>query len=371
MATVFIQKRNGKRGPSYAVRYADPISGRKKHYQSFKRYKQAQSEVNDLRAILDSGKLPQRERRALNLLTFSEVAESLTSEWSLRLKRGELSKVTVEGYGILLRSICRDFGDRLLCKISQEEIEHFRDSEIEKKSVISANRFLTVMKFIFKHGLKIKATTENPARSIKLLSEREHERTRFLLPPEIEKLVQASKETRAKYYLPTAILLGAEHGASRQEVLGLRWSDINFEYGEKGIIRFYRTKNKRQRTELLMPRTREALLEWKAHLERKREKMVRKDIKCDFVFCRIDGRPIQDFKRAWWQALDIAGIKNFHFHDLRHTFCSNLILSGANLKEVKEMIGHSDIKMTDRYSHLTLDHRALVQSNLSNHYSRL
>ena len=54
---------------------------------------------------------------------------------------------------------------------------------------------------------------------------------RLLLPPEIEKLVQASKRTRAKYYLPAAILLEAEHGASRQEVLTLRESDVNVEYG--------------------------------------------------------------------------------------------------------------------------------------------
>ena len=58
----------------------------------------------------------------------------------------------------------------------------------------------------------------------------------------------------------------------------------------------------------------------------------------------------------------------FNFHDLRHTFCSNLILSGASLKEVKEMIGHSDIKMTDRYSHLSPAGRRTRQIELSNHY---
>jgi integrase len=203
------------------------------------------------------------------------------------------------------------------------------------------------------------------------LNERDHERTRFLLPPEVEKLVQASRKTRAKHYLPALILLGAEHGASKQEVLSLRWCDINFEYGENGIITLYRTKNKRQRTEFLMLRTRKALLEWRAHLEKKRQRLIGKEIKSDYVFCRIDGTPLKEFKKSWWQALEIASIKDFHFHDLRHTFCSNLILSGAGLKDVKEMIGHSEISMTDRYSHLTLDHRALVQSNLSRHYSKV
>lgn len=63
-----------------------------------------------------------------------------------------------------------------------------------------------------------------------------------------------------------------------------------------------------------------------------------------------------------------AKIKDFHFHDLRHTLCSNLILAGAGLKGAKEMIGHADISMTDRYSHLTIQHKHLVQQKLAEHY---
>jgi site-specific recombinase XerD len=64
----------------------------------------------------------------------------------------------------------------------------------------------------------------------------------------------------------------------------------------------------------------------------------------------------------------MAGIVNLHFHDLRHTFCSNPLLSGAGLKDVKEMIGHSDISMTDRYAHLSLDRKLFWQEQLAKHY---
>jgi site-specific recombinase XerD len=84
----------------------------------------------------------------------------------------------------------------------------------------------------------------------------------------------------------------------------------------------------------------------------------------------IDGTPIKCFNRAWWHALRLAGIKDFHFHDLRHTFCSNIILSGGTLKVAKELIGHSDISMTDRYSHLTGRHRLHTQNQLAEHYSK-
>jgi site-specific recombinase XerD len=103
-------------------------------------------------------------------------------------------------------------------------------------------------------------------------------------------------------------------------------------------------------------------------LERKRKTERVTEIKSDRVFTRIDGTPLRSFNKAWWACLREAGIKDFHFHDLRHTFCSNLILSGAGLKEVKEMIGHKDISMTDRYSHLTLAHKLQQQRRLARHY---
>jgi integrase len=65
---------------------------------------------------------------------------------------------------------------------------------------------------------------------------------------------------------------------------------------------------------------------------------------------------------------EVAGFPDLHFHDLRHTFCSNLILSGADLKDVKEMIGHKDLRMTDRYTHLTDMRKRQRQADLARFY---
>jgi site-specific recombinase XerD len=64
-----------------------------------------------------------------------------------------------------------------------------------------------------------------------------------------------------------------------------------------------------------------------------------------------------------------AGFPKLHFHDLRHTFCSNLILSGSDLKDVKEMIGHADLSMTDRYAHLTNMRKLARQEDLAKFYA--
>ncbi len=181
--------------------------------------------------------------------------------------------------------------------------------------------------------------------------------------------MRACQTTRAKNYLVPLAYLGVEHGTSRQEALDLRWGDINFNFSETGLITLYRKKNKVKRTEFLMPRTRQALLLWKSHLEQQQKRKKINVKGTEFVFCRLDGTRIKRFDSAWKRACMKAGLDDFHYHDLRHTFCSNLIMSGSNLKEAKEMQGHKDLTMTDRYAHLTLLHKHKIQLRLAEYYS--
>jgi len=369
MATVVIQKRKGKNGMSYSVRYAHPITGKKKYFKTLRRYKDAQQEANNLRALLTSGNIPRKGDTKLNPLTFGEVAASLNKEWKLRLLRHELSSRTFEGYCIWLNILTQTFGSKILCQLTEEEIIEYRDGQIEKNSVVSANKYLRVIKYVFNHGVKLRATLYNPAKDIRMLSEKAYERKRFLTPSELARLIEVASHGRTKKYLPAIIYLGAEHGASKQEILSLNWADIDFTFSERGLIHFYRTKNKRERTDFLMPRTRNALLDWRDHLNLKRKRINLTKVKSDHVFCHIDGSPIKCFNKTWRSVCDSLGLKDLHFHDLRHTFGSNLLMSGASLKDVKEMLGHSDISMTDRYTHLTTNHKLLTQIKLAEHYA--
>jgi site-specific recombinase XerD len=69
------------------------------------------------------------------------------------------------------------------------------------------------------------------------------------------------------------------------------------------------------------------------------------------------GKPYQDVKGSFSRACRKAEIRDFHFHDLRHTFASHLVMSGVDIKTVKELLGHKTLVMTLRYSHLAPSHK--------------
>jgi integrase len=77
------------------------------------------------------------------------------------------------------------------------------------------------------------------------------------------------------------------------------------------------------------------------------------DRKGPFVLCNEEGKRFGDIGRSFETALKRSGIEDFRFHDLRHTFASNLVMAGEDLYTVAELLGHKGLEMTRRYAHLS------------------
>ncbi len=133
-------------------------------------------------------------------------------------------------------------------------------------------------------------------------------------------------------------------GARRGELIGLKWSDINF---NTRTAHLEKTKNDNKR---VLSLTADLL----AELSRFRE------IGVSYVFphpSRLN-QPFTEFDYHWQAAKKAALLLDFHFHDLRHTCASLLAMNGASLLEIAEVLGHKSITMTQRYAHLCIAHKA-------------
>lgn len=99
-------------------------------------------------------------------------------------------------------------------------------------------------------------------------------------------------------------------------------------------------------------------------------KDVEKTPGCPYVF-NNKGNKYTDIKKPFQRVLKKAGIEDFRWHDLRHTFASHLVMAGVNIKAVQELLGHQSITTTIRYAHLSQENKKIAVSLLSTHYPRI
>jgi integrase len=147
-------------------------------------------------------------------------------------------------------------------------------------------------------------------------------------------------------------LLAVNTGLRRGELLGLEWADVNF----SSALLTVRGASAKTGLTRHIPLNGEAL-----DVLRKWQTCCASDA---LVFPGPDGEPMFSLKTAWSKVATAAKLENFTFHDLRHTFASKLVQAGVDLNTVRELLGHTDIKMTLRYAHLAPEHKAAAVAKL-------
>lgn len=184
---------------------------------------------------------------------------------------------------------------------------------------------------------------DHPVRRVERQAETP-EKTRFLSDDERARLLEACKASPwARLYLLT--LLALTTGARRGELVALRWRDVDM---ERKVAHIGRTKNGDPKALPLVPAVIEQLQRFRG-------------APGALVFpSRLDPEKAMVFDQRWREALKAAGIRNYRWHDNRHSAASMLAMNGASLLEIADLLGHRQISMTHRYAHLATNHRAAL-----------
>jgi len=297
--------------------------------------------------VLKKRKVEIAEGRYLNIKKKEKISFEEFSEEFLTL-HSKPNKKSWQSDFYNLKNIAPFFKGKNLYEITVHDIERFKvarskqvigrfkaaRSKLVKPSTV--NRNLATIKTLFNKAVEWGKLEESPARKVKFLREPEG-RLRYLEKEEIQKLLFNSSD-RIRPIITLAVFTGMRRG----EILKLKWYDIDF---QRGIIYLLDTKNGAKREVFMNDLVKRTLLKVPKHPE------------SPYVFCDNSGKTYHDIRKSFWTALKKSGILNFRFHDLRHTFASQLVMSGIDINTVRELLGHKDIRMTLRYSHLSQDYK--------------
>lgn len=176
-------------------------------------------------------------------------------------------------------------------------------------------------------------------------------RMRYLSDDERSRLLAAC-ETSDNDYLYLVVVIALSTGMRQGEIMNLKWSHVDIE--RKHIV-LDKTKNKTQRMIPIEGRAFELL----------RHHMIQNQFKNTMLFPGLKVDKPMDLRKAWHAALRKAQILNFRFHDLRHSAASYLAMSGCSLLDISQILGHKNLNMTKRYSHLSQSHLSKVISKMN------
>ncbi|MEX1200274.1 MAG: tyrosine-type recombinase/integrase [Methylophaga sp.] len=268
-------------------------------------------------------------------VTFERLADDYLKSWS---GTDAVREYAVEYFKVY-------FGSKLLDSITSDDCRKAL-KKWEQKKPATFNKYKAILAAMFNFAIRKNDESSetylsnNPAKKVQNKPVN-NQRVRYLSDDEKKRLIESCRKIGGRFYL--AFLLALSTGLRKSNVLWLRWSDVNF---ERGLLSIGRTKNGDPIT-APVPQSVLNLL--------KDQHQVGNEL----IFAStIDPRVPSDFKKQWVNAREMAKIENFRWHDLRHDVASTMAMAGRTMVEIAQILGHRSLQSTQRYTHLSTDHKA-------------
>jgi integrase len=293
--------------------------------------------------------------------TFSDWAEEFLLIQHKRITshvvRGKLSKAEYERQrGIVAAKLKPHFGTMKLAQVRKADVIryiHDRTGQISDATVIKE---INVLKRMFHLAMDLDKIHSNPAARAPLPKAAEG-RTRYLTPDEWKRVFEACaippdlNGAVENQWLQQAAGLSVSLGTRRGELMHTTVPDVDLDQ-RKVILR--KTKNGKVRVVYINDLALAVFASMNiAERKRKQDRRV-----------LFPGITPEQVSMRFLRACRAAGVEDFKFHDLRHTWASHMRMQGADLHDLMVLMGHSDMRMTTRYAHLSEEHLRAATSRL-------
>jgi len=240
-----------------------------------------------------------------------------------------------------IRRLTNAFGGKPISQITPLALENYKSLRLKEAAPATVNRELACLKHMFTKAIQWHMAPVNPVKQVRMLKEN-NQRLRYLSNDEVQRLLNELAP-----HIRPVVLCALYTGMRRGEILNLTWADVDLKLG---IIFVRHSKNGEKREVPISSSLAEVLIALPRNSEH--------------VFSVGTGNRMRSVREGFNNATKRAGILNFTFHDLRHTFASHLVMSGVDILAVKELLGHKSIAMTLRYAHLSPDHKRRAVESL-------
>lgn len=276
----------------------------------------------------------------------------------IKTKEKKLSPTTLSGYKVNIRHINAHIGGTLLYNLKLMDIQEMLDKLTEDGLKYRTVKYVCrTLHAAMEYAIKNENIEKNPCKGTEIAEDEEKFEVIVYSADDLNKLILTLREQDHPLY--PCVLLSSMRGLRRGEILGLRWSDIDFKNGVAHVVNNYVVVNKTPHHRKVKTKESDRVIDMEGFVAeelKEYKKRVNKDRKTVQTYiCELPDGTLPDPSHIS-RSLNIFQKANdfpvCRFHDLRHTFAVLQIEGGTDLDTLKRMLGHSKIGITsDLYLH--------------------